>query len=33
MAGLVVTLIAGFVLPSLFWIAVIDTMRLWGNRR
>ena len=32
MAVLLVTLIAGFVLPSLFWIAVIDTVRLWGSR-
>jgi hypothetical protein len=33
MEVLLVTLIGGFVLPALFWIAVLDTVRLWGSRR
>jgi len=33
MAALLVTLIAGLVLPALIWIAVIETARLLVSRR
>jgi len=33
MAALLVTLIAGLVLPTLIWIAMIETVRLWAGRR
>jgi hypothetical protein len=31
--ALLVTFIVAFVLPTILWVAVIDTMRLWASRR
>jgi hypothetical protein len=33
MSPVIVTLIVGFVLPTLIWVAVIDTAQLWARRR